>query len=1043
MLVDVDTKRELSREQQAWVEEIKEVLYEADDLFDKVITIAKMKQLDEDEGNKFLKKVLHKLSRFFSPKNSLLFSYYTSQEVQGIHQKLDTIANNHAKYNFKADPESRKCELMADHQAALKRRTDTSSLLDENIIGREDDVKVIVDMLLDPNVEENVGFVVIVGIGGLGKTTLAQLVYNHNMIQPMFEKKLWVCVSDQDGKEFNVKTILKDIIESLTKKPCSLSTKQSLQIELQEELEKNKYLLILDDVWTENREGWNELRKYLTIGGRGSRIVITTRSEKTAEVILGKAVHSKKYMLKGLSDESAWRLFLLTAFEGEFDEAENHELTKIGKKIVKQCSNVPLAVKVLGTFLDGQTHKWKSFEKNSLPEIETAKNPIMSILKLSYDNLEPNIKNCFRYCALFPKDFVMAKRNLISLWYAQGYIGDSEDYFLILLNRCFFQYVNKNYFGDIISVKMHDLMHDLARELAGDEIIVSNSLPDILSRKNRHLFFVEGEGKEGWLVDRNVHTPYRNTVVKTLVINWYWLRSLCVNVQDSEFLSESIGELLHLRYLDLSENRKLKTLPNSIAKLYNLHCLVMRGCSSFTDWPKDFCKLINLRLLDIEWCKQLTYMPLGICKLINLRDLTDFNVGGASIFVQQFGGELKDLESLVNLRGELLITIHRYLVSENGNVCEDGYLKHIENLKVVDIHIKYTTYGNDQESLIAKLQPNENVMRFKLKGYNGTEIPRWGRAHDDWSIILPNLVTIELRGCERLDGIPLLSNLKHLKGLCLSVLNNLEYMETSAISHYSTGSKDVPFFPSLEELHIYGLESLKGWRGGVAESDSFSRKSHWLPPFPRLIRLSIHLCPKLTSFPPCPSLKTLRVTGIKNLLGISPDGEHGNLDIKNFSSLPNLPISEYRGLTSVLGALEHLTALEKLSLDDRYSEVDFDDMPWRSISKNLRSLKLEFFDTLEILPSGMKHLTALQKLSIQRFEELEELPEWISCLSSLHTLKIKSCPKLKSLGTIQNITSLQKLTIGYCERLSKECQKPSGKEWSKIQHIPHISITDW
>ncbi|XP_074313141.1 putative disease resistance protein RGA4 [Silene latifolia] len=613
MLLDVEAKPELSRVEQRWVDELNEVLYEADDLFDEVITIAKQKELNAP-GAKFSKKVLDKVSRFFSSKNRILVSYNTSQEVKSIQKKLDAIAKDHARYDFKADP-----------QATLKRKEDTCSFLNathENIIGREDDVKAVVDMLLDPNVEENVGFIVVVGIGGLGKTALAQLVYNHDRVGTRFEKKVWTCVSDQDGKGLDVQEILGDIIESSTnKKPSDVSTMQSIQTKFLEELKNKVYLLILDDVWTEDPNEWSKLSKYLTIGGRGSRVVITTRSEKSAEVISGIAAHSNTYMLKGLSDEYSWHLFVLTAFEQKTEEVNDPELTMIGKKIVKKCANVPLALKVIGALLYGQTHRWESFEKNRLPHIETTKNPIMSILKLSYNNLEPSVKNCFRYCALFPKDFEMNKRKLINLWMAQGYIGDSEDCFLILLKRCFFQDVRRDEIGDIVSLKMHDLIHDLAQEVAGDEIIVANSPPNNLSKKLRHVFIDGDVCTISSFHESNIRICYMNTrvdcdVVKALIANWRCLRSLRLYVPKVENLPESIGELLHLRYLDLSHNKHLRTLPNSIEKLYNLQSLILFRCSSLEEWPKYFCKLVNLRVLDIPSCP--AGMPLGIDQLTNL-----------------------------------------------------------------------------------------------------------------------------------------------------------------------------------------------------------------------------------------------------------------------------------------------------------------------------------------------------------------------------------------------------------------------------------------
>ncbi|XP_074313133.1 putative disease resistance protein RGA1 isoform X4 [Silene latifolia] len=1037
MLLDVEAKPELSRVEQRWVDELNQVLYEADDLFDEVITIAKQKELNAP-GAKFSKKVLDKVSRFFSSKNRILLSYKTSQEVKCIQQKLDAITKYHARAKFDVDPQASRYEFKVDTHATLKRKEDTCSFLNathDNIIGREDDVKAVVDMLLDPNVEENVGFIVVVGIGGLGKTALAQLVYNHDRVGTRFEKKLWVCVSDQDGKELNVKAILANIIESSTnEKPSNVSTMQSMQTKLQEELKNKVYLLILDDVWTEDPNEWEKLSKYLTIGGRGSRVVITTRSEKTAEVVLGKVAHSKKYMLQGLSDENSWRLFVLTAFKRGSDAANDDQLTTIGKKIVKKCSNVPLAIKVLGTLLFGQTQeKWESFEKNRLPHIETTKNPIMSILKLSYNNLEPSVKNCFRYCALFPKDFEMNKRKLISLWMAQGYIDDSEDYFLILLKRCFFQDVRRDDFGDIVSFKMHDLIHDLAQEVAGDEIIVTNSPPNNLSRKLRHLFIDAKAGEINYFHESNIRTCYMNKsvrvqpdVVKTLISRWRYLRSLRLFLPSARNLPESIGDLLHLRYLDLSRNEKLETLPNSITKLFNLQSLILEDCWSLKEWPKDFCKLVNLRLLDINKCWRLTCMPLGIDQLTNLRDLTYFEVG------KQCGGQLKDLKFLVNLRGQLKITINKNLVSEKENKWEGGYLEHINNLKAISISFNEEARESNNDAVIEKLQPNGNLMQLRLSGYNGTEIPRWGRAHDDWAVkILPKLVNIQLYNFKLIHGIPLLSNLKHLKSLSLSELNNLEYMEHGAISRGGSRSKDLPFFPSLENLYIEGLTRLKGWWGGVCEGDSSSCMPHWQPPFPRLSIITIVNCPELTSFPPCPALESLRLTSSNKSLRILAGQGPANLDLKlevkvdsvgylttlaarcltdivienddelkrlsdyeevfksSYSSLRKFRIKECKRLTSVSGVLEHLTAL-----DD-----------WAITFPNLVEITLSNCERLDGIPvlSNLKHLKSLTLSGLNNLEYME-----ISAISRIGSSGSKDIPFFPSLELL-HISGLERL----------------------------------
>ncbi|XP_021737113.1 putative disease resistance protein RGA3 [Chenopodium quinoa] len=140
-----------------------------------------------------------------------------------------------------------------------------------------------------------------------------------------------------------------------------------LQSELQEQLGGKKYLLVLDDVWSEDRFKWLDVRKFLMLGGRGSSVVVTTRSKMTANIIGSE--HST-YELKGLSKEDSWRLFEMTAFGMEHNLICPSELVEIGEKIIEKCHNAPLAIKVVGSLLFGQdTSKWRSFQKCGLAKI--------------------------------------------------------------------------------------------------------------------------------------------------------------------------------------------------------------------------------------------------------------------------------------------------------------------------------------------------------------------------------------------------------------------------------------------------------------------------------------------------------------------------------------------------------------------------------------------------------------------------------------------------------------------------------------------------
>lgn len=177
----------------------------------------------------------------------------------------------------------------------------------EDVIGRENDKKVIIERLLGSKIEENVSVLPIVGIGGLGKTTLAQFVFNDEEIKNRFEKKLWVCVSD----DFDVKIIVEKILECATGKKPERLEMNTLINDLQKEIGGKRYFLVLDDVWNYDSQKWDSLKKPLLCGARGSTILVTTREKKVAKI--SKTI--EPYVLSGLNEEESWSLFRQHAFE--------------------------------------------------------------------------------------------------------------------------------------------------------------------------------------------------------------------------------------------------------------------------------------------------------------------------------------------------------------------------------------------------------------------------------------------------------------------------------------------------------------------------------------------------------------------------------------------------------------------------------------------------------------------------------------------------------------------------------------------------------
>ncbi|XP_074313181.1 putative disease resistance protein RGA3 [Silene latifolia] len=765
---------------------------------------------------------------------------------------------------------------------------------EHKFVGRDDEVSDTIHRLLDST--ENVGFLTIVGIGGLGKTTLAKHVFNDTRIVSEYPVRFWVCVADQGGAPLDVKGILLKILESVECKIDEKSTIEHLTSEYRRNLAGKKCLLVLDDIWTENASEWNKLKELLMISGSGSRIIATTRSKETARII-GIGTHTDMVELEGLSKENSWRLFEMVAFKEGSSRPSN--FVAIGERIVEKCNNVPLAIKVLGTLLyDQPINKWQSFETNGFAGICRSDNEVMSILKFSYDNLEPSVKSCFAYCALFPKDFVIKKEMILNLWEAQGFIvpfheGQSienaaEEHFSILAKRCFFKDVMKNEYGEVESFKIHDLMYDLAQKVSGNEMCIVNSNTHKLENGVRHVFLATNNIQDthipeskirSFLWFENTGTGSDNEMVnhvENLAKSWECLRALAL--KRLPILPDTIGNLLHLRYLNLA-NTSIQNLPNSIVRLYNLQTLNLNSCEKLKEWPKNFSKLVNLRHLYIDNCHELKCMPLDMSKMSNLRGLTRFVVKDESKKGMQRVGQLKDLKALaMNLAGRISIIFRLNFKSAEvydweGSCMEDA--EHLNDMKLHfggRIHLSLSLFfrqleemGATEESVIEKLKPHPNLRKFELQWYKGEKIGSWGTLKDNWATCLPNLVRIVLRRCDRLQQLPLLSKLLHLKHLHFYELPELKYMEVEVKSKdglESSGSIDseIKFFPSLESLELDTLRNLKGWW----RHDS--GKMHCQPAFPRLSQLTIKHCNELISFPPCPSLQELHLKGVAKAL---------------------------------------------------------------------------------------------------------------------------------------------------------------------------------
>ncbi|KAL6327469.1 hypothetical protein AAG906_020065 [Vitis piasezkii] len=919
VLLDAEEQQGKSHAVQNWVRKLKEVIYDADDLLD-----------DFAAHDLRPRGIASQVGDFFSSSNQVEFRFKMGYRIEDIKGRLDDVANGISKFNFIP-------RVTTNMRVENSGRETHSFVLPSEIMGRDEDKKKIIQLLLQSNNEENLSVVAIVGIGGLGKTTLAQFVYNDEEVVKHFDLRLWTCVSD----DFDVKIIVKNIIKSAT---------------------------------TENV---GNLGILLKVGAKGSKVVVTTRSSIVASIM---GIDSP-YVLKGLTEDQSWALFENLAFGEEQHEADPN-LLKIGKEIIKMCNGVPLAIRTLGRILHSRTEEsqWLSIKNNKNLMLLRDGNNILLVLKLSYDNLPSHLKQCFTYCALFPKDYKIEKKLLIQLWMAQGYIQPSDgnehledvgdQYFEELLSRSLFQEIEKDNNNNILSCKMHDLIHDMAQFVAKSEIFIVTDDVKNISERIYHMSIFKWSPTMMVLKANSIRTLFGfsennfqygdNITVDTLISNCECLRVLDLSWLIPKKLPKSLVKLVHLRYLDLSYG-KFEVLPSGITSLKHLQTLKLFACQSLKELPKDIRKMINLRHLEIDGCIGLNYMPCRLGELTMLQTLPLFIIGKGD---RKGVGRLNELKCLNNLRGGLrIINLERgALESKEANLKEKHYL---QSLRLEWDMWEASSSNEDGVLVMEGLQPHPNLKVLRIEGYPGVRFPSW------LSSMLPSLQVLDLRD-----------------------LNALEYM-------LENSSSAEPFFPSLKTLNLARLRNFKGWcRREIAGEQG--------PSFPSLSQLEICNCHQLTTFQllSSPLLSLLQVEYCRGLTSFQlPSSPRlSKLVIKDCSSLESLQLSSCPSLSELeINGCDELTTFQLLS------------SPLLSI--------------LEV--RGCGRLTSFKPLSSHRLSKL--------VIENCRSLKSPELPSVASLSELQ-INGLESLQLPSCPSLSELYIGDCGRLATfKLISSPHLS----
>ena len=372
-------------------------------------------------------------------------------------------------------------------------------------------------------------------------------------------------------------------------------------------------------------------------------------------------------------------------------------------------------------------------------------------------------------------------------------------------------------------------------------------------------------------------------MLNTITLNLRSLRALDIGGLEITRVPNSIGNLIHLKYLDLSRSNGIITLPKSITRLWNLQTLKVFSCSRLEELPKDIKGLVNLRHLDDNKCGALSNMPRGLGQLTCLQTLPLFVVSKDSSSISKHVGGLGELNQLNNIRGTLEIT-HLERLEDANLECKAANLSGKQHLE--ELMLRWDQEGNinnDDEKSLDGLKPHQNLKYLLVEGYGGVRFSSWL----SW---LANLVEIILDGT-RCQHLPRLSQLPSLQSLQLLLMMDMEYISDGDISEEVPASSTVsstPFFPLLKSLSILNCPKLKGWWSASMQD----HHHHSLPSFPCLSYLEIEHCPNLTSMPLFPYLEE-------------------NLYLNNVSFMP---LQETMAMASLLPPSSPLSKLKIMTL---------------------------------------------------------------------------------------------------------------------------------
>ncbi|KAH9782464.1 putative disease resistance protein [Citrus sinensis] len=1040
VLRDAEEKQLTDEAVKLWLDDLRDLAYDAEDILDEFATKALDRKFiaDRDHGASSSKvQMLVPAGCFgcFKIQNTVNFNGKMRSSIKDITGRFDRLCNQRIHLGLQLTPGGTSSTTTA------QRRTPTSSVsIERAVFGRQQDKAKMLEMVLTDTSSDhsNLAVIPIVGMAGVGKTTLAREVYNDRAIEDSkFDVKAWVCVSD----DFDVLNISRALLESITFASCDLKALNEVQVQIKRAVDGKKLLLVLDDVWNEDYCLWEDLKAPFLAAAPNSKIIVTTRHAHVASTM----EPIQQYNLQCLSDEDCWSLFMMHAFVGQ-DITAQQISDLFREKVVGKCGGLPLAAKTLGGLLRSKRHdEWDEILNSNILDLPQ-QNGILSVLRLSYHYLPSQLKRCFAYCAIFPKDYEFQQNELVFLWIAEGVIqqySENNKQPEKWGRECFRGLVSRSIFQqscvDSSKFVMHDLVHDLTQLVSGDTIFRLEEVnkPSRRFERVRHYSYNQGwcDGKNKFEVIGNAQLAQLRTFLQistigatTYITNMFLsellpkfkkLRVLSLKGYYITQLPISFDTMRSLRYLNL-EGSSIKSLPESTSLLLNLQILILRDCYCLIKLPSKMGNLLQLRHLDIKGANSLKGMPPGMKELKCLQTLSNFIVGKGKV------STLTDLKNLNFLGGELCISglenVDRTWEASEAMLCEK------QNLEALSLQwgsqFDNSRNKDGEELVLGMLKPCTNIKKLAIEGYGGKKFPSWIGDTSFFS----KMEVLKLENCENCTSLPSLGLLSSLKHLTIKGLMKLKSMGAEVY-----GEDCSKPFQSLEILCFENLPEWEYWDTKLEENGIVAG-------FSSLRELSMVRCPLFSGKLPehLPSLEKLVVSKCGELV----------VSFSSFLNLCKLEIHECKGLVCSTPIDSKL--IESMTISNDTLQIrgckgmihsDCTEADSVTVISNILELRkflkqgLHQVETLRIgnfewitswheleqPEKGLQVITSPEEVSIdESCVSLVSFPEIKFFLNNLRSLKIGNARALKTLPEeiIGNNSQLESLYIRDCDSVT-------------------------